>query len=410
MDRFPTDRWFAQLAQPIATYMISNALNTPVLHHATLAVATLLASRDSSDPPLPSNICIERYLEHKQKALQMVRYHLENQDIGGPLAVAIAFLLMTEKGNPGPRRIHMHGLKSVLQHLQERLLEEERTRLPPTLGPLYWLSWSMGIRFDIGQATIEGDLILDPLPLTADYESRNRSWIAHMCGPQINSDSIEWTILLCTLRMFLHRTFHLAAIARKYRTSLTYSPAHEAKIQRLCYHLERDLEDWMSCRLMTQSLFDSDCPRTDSSVTFLNYPPIPIQKAQGQNLMIEYHMAKLYVSLISIPEIGPGPAESGRFIHALEICRSLVAVKVDRRWSHLAEYTRLFQLFLCCVAFGGTDYFPFESEGAVEMLKEQDCGFTIEEVFYKWAKHCPGLPPIELDKYPWLNRPGKLQS
>jgi len=407
MDRFPGNSWFAKLAEPIATYMITNAMDAPVLHHATVAVSALLASRDPYDPPQPPSVCLERYLEHKQKALQMVRHHLECQDIGGPLAVAIAFLLIAEKGNPETRRIHMYGLKSVLQHLHTQLFEEENTALPPTLVPLYWFSWSMGVRFDIGQATIEGDPILDPFPFTADYESLTRSWIKEMCGPTLNSDCLEFVVLLCTLRMFLHRAFHIAATARKHRTFPSYSPVREAKIQRLCCQLERDLEDWMSrgVALHAPAFFDS--PDYDNTISFLDYPPIPFNKEQPINLVREYHMTKLYISFISIPELGPGPPESQRFEHALAICQSLVMIKIDQQWrSFFTEYTTLFQLFLCCLGFGGIDHFAVESEGAVELIKasvSQDWGFTVEEVFYKWAQHCPGLPPISSDMFPWLS-------
>jgi hypothetical protein len=127
-------------------------------------------------------------------------------------------------------------------------------------------------------------------------------------------------------------------------------------------------------------------------------------------------MAKLYVSFISIPEVGPGPPESRRFEHALEICRSLVALRVCTgrlRFSHLADYNRLFQLFLCCLAFGGVGYFAVESEGAVELIKEysfQDWGRPVEDVFYKWAHQCPGLPPISSDMFPWLSDCGNRNA
>ena len=389
--------------------MMANALDAPVLHHATMSISALLASRDILEPPAPVHVCTERHFEHKQKALQLARHHLETNDIGGSLAVAIAFLLITEKGNPATRRVHMHGLKSVLQHLQTQFSNEETNDLPPTLAPLYWLAWSMGIRFDIGQATIEGDPILDPLPLTEDYESRNRLWIARMCGSTMSPDSIEFAILTCTLRMFLHQTFHLAATARQYRTSPGYSPVHEAKIQRLCCKLEKDLDEWMARRLMQSSLFESDYYRNYEPVSFLHYPPITVPESYSQSLMMEYYMAKLYVSFISIPEVGPGPPESGRFQMALEICRNLVAVKIDPRWNHLAEYTRLFQLFLCCLAFGGTDHYPEETRGAAELiggidLMVMNCWeMSVAELFDRWIKRCPGLPPISLDKFPWIS-------
>jgi hypothetical protein len=233
-----------------------------------------------------------------------------------------------------------------------------------------------------------------------------------MCGSTLNSDGVEFVILLCTLRMFLHRAFHLACTARKYRTSPTYAPVHEAKIQRLCCQLDQDLEDWMTPRLTQYARLFDDL-QNDNTPSFLDYPPISVQKtnpheiANPQYLMIEYHMTKLYISFISIPEVGPGPPESRRFELALEICRGLAAFKgFDRRLSHLAEYTRLFQLSLCCLAFGGVDYFAVESEGAVALIKEssfQDWGITVEEMFYKWAHHCPGLPQISPDMFPWLS-------
>ena len=262
--------------------------------------------------------------------------------------------------------------------------------------------------------------MMDPLPLTAEYESHTRSWMTQMCGSTLNSEGVEFAILLCTLRLFLHQAFHLACTARKYRTSPTYCPVHEAKIQRLCCQLDRDLEDWMSPQLIEYTRL-LDCPQNDNNdnnntPSFLGYPPISVQKVSHraignpQYLMIEYHMTKLYISFISIPEIGPGPPESRRFEHALKICRGLVAFKgFDRRLSHLAEYTRLFQLSICCLAFGGVDYFAAESEGAVVLIKEssfQDWGITVEEMFYKWANHCPGLPEISPGMFPWLSDSG----
>jgi len=406
LDRFPGDRWFSRLAAPIASYMMANSLNAPVLHHATICVSALLASNDPFSQPVPAPACIERYFEHKQKALQLARHHLETDDICASLAVAIVFLLISEKSNPTTRRVHMHGLKSVLQHLQVQLSDEGNKDLSPNLTPLYWLSWCMGVRFDVSLAIIGVDPILDPLPLTTDYESHNRTWITHICGPTMPADEIEFAVLLCTVRMFLHRAFHIAAMARKYRTSPGYAPRHEAKIQRLCHQLDQDLDTWMARRLTQQNLFEVYGPPNEESISFLNYPPVPVLRSQRQNLMTEYHFAKLYVSFLSVPEVGPGPPELGRFEHALEICRNLVAVKIDPRWNHfLAEYAKLFEMFLCCLAFGGTDYYPEESRGVIKLIEDVskvDCRISVQDVFHRWVQHCPGLPPISLEKFPWI--------
>lgn len=400
LNRFPGNKRFTPLAEPIANYIMCQALNSPVVQHATLAVSALLASRETFEKPAPESVCKELHLEYKQKALQLARNHLENDDIDGSLAVAIACLLITERGQAAAR-VHMHGLKSVLHHLQSQLADADNTDLPSS----YWFSWCIGVRFDIGQATLDGDTIFESLPLTHMYEYRNRAWIERICPAEVRSDRVEFIVLLTTLRLCLHRTFHLAAIARKYRTSPGYCPADEAKIQRLCLDLERDLDDWMVRRLTQQFWFDTEYPPGHQSVSFLHYPPVPIPDSHNPCLMREYHMAKLYLSFISVPEIGPCTPESGRFHHALEICRGLVNTKPDTRWGPFADTTKLFQLFLCCLAFGGTDHYPDESRAALELIcasPHVEMGFSVEELFRRWINHCPGLPAISLQKFPWI--------
>lgn len=377
---------------------MSHALNSPVVQHATLAVSALLASRESIEQPAPENVCHEFYLEHKQKALQLARNHLEKDDIRGSLAVAIACLLITERGK-GAARVHMRGLKSILQHLHSRLADTDDTELAPS----YWFSWCIGVRFDIGQATLDGDTIFETLPLTGMYEYRNRAWIEHICPAEIRSDRVEFIVLLTTLQLCLHRTFHLAAIAWKYRNSPGYSPADEAKIQRLCLDLERDLDEWMTRRLTQQFWFDTEVPPGTESVSFLHYPPVPTPDSHNLCLMREYHMAKLYLSFISVPEIGPGDPDSGRFHHALEICRGLVMSKPDRRWGPFADSTKIFQLFLCCLAFGGTEYYPDETRAAIEMIwanPHLEMGMSVEDLFSRWVNHCPGFPAISVQQFP----------
>jgi hypothetical protein len=55
------------------------------------------------------------------------------------------------------------------------------------------------------------------------------------------------------------------------------------------------------------------------------------------------------------------------------------------------------------------DYFAVESEGAAALIKEssfRNWGVTVEEMFYKWANHCPGLPEISPGMFPWLSDSG----
>jgi hypothetical protein len=100
--------------------MVTNAMTVPVLYHATLALAVLLTNREPLEQPQQTNVCIQRYLEHRQKVLQLVRYHLGSQDIDGPLAVA-AFLTITEKGNPVGRHNGVHQSNREIKQLESKV-------------------------------------------------------------------------------------------------------------------------------------------------------------------------------------------------------------------------------------------------------------------------------------------------
>jgi Fungal specific transcription factor domain len=410
MKQFPGDRWFAELAEPISKYMVLKSTENDVLQHATLSMAALLASTDPDGQPQPKDACIRQYLEHKQTALQLLRCRLKNLDIDPHVAAAVALLIMGEMGSPSTR-VHMHGLKSVLEHLQNPNRYESAITVPldkQTLSPLVWLSWAVGIRFDIGQATIEGNPVLDPLPFTPESESAQRSWISEVCSP-FASETVEWGICIFTLRGLLHRAIHIAGTARKIRESPDYCVQQEFQIQSLCIELEKDLDAWLSRPLVQQVSFEEQQqPRASgsSAKSFLHYAPLEIHNSAFHNLMNDYRTARLYNSFVANPEIGPGLFRSERVKYAVEMCRTMVAARIGHYWRRLSEGSRLFQLFLCCLAFGGEDYYPLESRAALDMFVElvpKHWGISAEEMINRWIKSCPGLPSVSAMAFPSLN-------
>ena len=89
--------WFAGITSPVTKYIMAQALEHPVLHHAVICTsAALLAERNLSGP--------SRYLEHKQKTLALLRNHIDNLDINDSVAAAVFFMLFVDVGDAGARR------------------------------------------------------------------------------------------------------------------------------------------------------------------------------------------------------------------------------------------------------------------------------------------------------------------
>jgi len=392
MTQFPNDRWASKLSHPIATYLVMKATDQPVLRHATVAVAALLASHDPQK--LYTHDADFRYLEHKQKALHLVRQRVMNVDIDGYLAVAIAFLLMTEIGDPGAR-IHMNGLKSVLQHIERDHKVSNTTSHDLPVSPMYWISWAAAIRLDVDRATIQGDPVLEPLSLTADCESVHQAWISEICHATTGSEGVQWGVAVCTLRILLHRAFYIASKARLSRMSSQHTIADEATIQQLCTELDSDMTLWLSrpiihCLQVQMNDIDGFAANTTDR---------SLENAAYHYMMNEYRTTKLYLAFIADLDVTPAPPGSERFDHALRLCRSYDIAntsEVGERCNQIFYNSKVFQLVLCYLTFGEQGC-PPESEETLALLREYlppGTDLSRAQVMYMWKKYGGGLPSL----------------
>ena len=392
--QFPNDRWAARLSHPIATYLVMRAADQPVLRHATVAVAALLASQDSQKNPHTHDAGF-RYLENKQKALQLVRKRVIAMDIDGYVAVAVAFLLMTEIGDPGAR-VHMNGLKSVLEHMQAHHRQNNTTAHDLPVSPLYWLSWAVAIRLDVDHATVQGDPVLEPLPLTAECESVHQAWISEVCQSTVESEGVQWGVAICTLRILLHRTFYIASKARVSRGSANHTIADEATIQKLCSELDNDMTLWLSRPIVRQLEIEVQELCGSAPISPVSYRSL--NNSAYHYMMNEYWTTKLYLSFIADPDVGPATPNSERFGHALQLCRTFetaAASEVGQRCNTVFDNSKVFQLVLCYLTFGEEDY-PPECENTLRLLLEflpPDTELSKAQVMNMWGKYCEGSPP-----------------
>ena len=409
LNRNPRDRWFAELSQSISVYTILTAMDHPVLRHATISMAAFLASQDPQERPEPESVCIYRSLEHKHMALQLLRRRVATLDIDENVAGAISFLLSSELGGPCTR-VHMQGLKSVLRYLYYQTPGDKNdinsVLTQKNYSPMIWISWVKAIKADISQATIDGNPVLDPLPFTADIEFLHRSWISEICTSSLDNHGIgvEWGVANWTLRMLLHQAFHVAGMARTVRASPDYSPSDESGIQYLCSIIENNLDYWIARPFLQQAKIQEQLHSHNISTlppetkSFLHYPPLIIHHNWFHNLMNDYRTVRLYNSIVANPQVGLAH-DSSRFEYAVEICRCVATGRIDTQWNHNLEASRIFQLFLCCLVFGGDDGYSAESQGALDMIVEMvpaSWGISVETILYRWIQHCPGIPLVSL--------------
>jgi Fungal specific transcription factor domain len=415
MTQMPNYLWFAGIDQPVIKFIMAKALDQPVLQHAVLCTAAAMLSESGRSPP-------SRYLEHKAKTLGLLRGHIDNLEIDEGVAAAVFFMLFVDIGRNGARS-HLRGLKSVLDYLRRKSLKVSVYDLEPNgeihmdeyqdadvtgVSPLAWLIWAWGIRMDIGLATIDGKPMIAPLPAGSEYETFHRSWISSLSDPSI-PDSTDWGLANFTLDNIMHRGCHVARRARMIRASTTYTLDDEITIHHLCDKIDADLENWRQQPLFQQTqlldeLYQSLDNPVDPECCFLHYPPVIIHNRIYTNLILDYRTAKIYLSLVAYPQPGPGPAGSGRFQHAMEICR-IIAAKPFYQRDDIRGAEESFSLFLAGVAFGGADCYPLESRWAQRRLEEffpiWSPSFSIEEMLRIWLQNCPCVPMVREKNFPW---------
>lgn len=416
--------WFAGITSPVTRYIMAQALEHPVLHHAVVCTsAALLCERNLAGP--------SRYLEHKQKTLALLRGHIDNLDIDDSVAAAVFFLLFVDVGDVGARS-HLRGLKSVLDYLKhqgsrkdkspsdsgesqtEKEMALQRLNNPEFnnpditgVSPLAWLIWAWGIRMDIGLATVDGTPMIAPLPAGPEHESFHRSWISALSDPAI-PNSADWGLANFTLDNIMHRGCHVARKARTMRLSPNYKPEYETKIYRLCQQIDDDLERWKSQPLFHRAQAEEEFHQklalpVPAENCFLHYPPVVVHNRMYSNLMTDYRAAKLYMSLVKYPSMGPNPAGSGRYQHAVEICRVLASKPLHER-DDVRGAEEAMCLFLSGVVFGGDDYYPMESKWVQRAFQEYFpiyTGTTSDFLLGIWLENCPCVPMVKEKNFPW---------
>jgi Fungal specific transcription factor domain len=410
--------WFAGITQPVARYIMAKALEQPVLQHAVICTsAALLSDRNVGVP--------NKYLEHKQKTLGLLRGHLNTMEINEGVAAAIFFMLFVDIGHTGARS-HLRGLKSVLDYLRIKdsiknidANPEETTsdliRNPGShnsdvsgVSPLAWLLWAWGIRMDIALATMDGHPMIAPLAEGPEQEAFHRSWISSLSDPSI-PDSTDWGLANFILDNIMHRGVHVARKARVIRTSPNYTLEDEQTIQRLCRQVDYDLEQWRALPILQRARRKEEDLNNKTSLPpdrcFLHYQSLIVYNSMYANLTIDYYCAKLYLSLVEYPCAGPNPAGSGRFQHAVEICRILASKPLYER-DDVRGAEEVMCLFLAGLVFGGEESYPLETRWVQQALEQYFPNWTgsmsKEHLLGIWLENCPCVPMVREKNFPWV--------
>lgn len=119
--------------------------------------------------------------------------------------------------------------------------------------------------------------------------------------------------------------------------------------------------------------------------------------------MMDYHCAKLYISLVEHPFPGPNPPGSGRYQHAVDICRVLAAKPLFER-NDVRGAEEAMCLFLAGLVFGGDEYYPMESRWVQNAFDQYFPIFTRttpENLVGIWLENCPCVPMVKEKNFPW---------
>jgi hypothetical protein len=411
MSQMPNYLWFAGITAPVTQYIMAKARDQPVLQQAVLCTSAALLAEISRQKP-------SKYLEHKQKTLVLLQRHIDELEIDEGVAAAVFFLLFVEIGHEGARD-HLRGLKSVLDFLKKKTQTNDPATLrkpmkdgfqnPDITGvsPLAWLIWAWGIRMDIGLATVDGSPMIAPLPAGAQSDVFHLSWISALSDPSI-PNSAEWGLANFTLDNIMHRGVHVSHKAKLLRASPHYSFEDELRIQEMCQEIDHELELWRARPLIRQAELEESLNQMFSESVpaehrFLHYPPLRIRNRMKSNLIMDYRTAKIYMSLVRFPEIGPGPPGQDRFAHSIEICRVLASIPIAER-NDVRGAEEAMCLFLAGLTFGGPEYYPMETRWVQQMMMEyfpSKFGAGSEHILGIWVQNCPCVPMVKEKNFPW---------
>ena len=360
---------YTGLFPSIVQDMFARCVMHIALRHSVLSISSMIADYRAKRP-------MDRFHFQYITSLQKIQHAIQIMLLDEGIAIAVFLILWIDvvRAELRPSRKHLRGLYLLFQELQKRyrhssdsavssqepqILIDERGS---TVGvsSLIMQIWRIALRLDF---TTSLYLVQPPIfpAIPAETQDLHRNWIQHSTP---DGDSTEWALAAFALDNLMHRACHVAYQARLTRRSMIYNADAELQIQYATNELAHQNCDWFQriivriaeAREQAAQIDDEgdySKPLTPTTTefprTFLDFPRRRIVNPFYANLVMFAHATSIYISLITHPEIGPGP-DPRRYENAVEICKLLAGLGEDR--SNTAS-SKIWILFLAGAAFGG---------------------------------------------------------
>ena len=170
---------YANLFPSTASSLLSSSLHHPTLLHSLLSLSALLSGKkfDKSH---------ERALEHLSKSLKLLQNRLSTVEVDEGVAISIFLLayINMASGEHTSARKHLHGLRVILDRLQEdQMSKNGGIQSPYAVSPLTMLVWRMAIQMDFSISIMDRRRPIFPMyvmyvmVLMAEFQRIRRSFI-----------------------------------------------------------------------------------------------------------------------------------------------------------------------------------------------------------------------------------------
>lgn len=328
---------YAALFPHVVDDIFRRSVQNAVVRHSLLSVSSIVIDFLLHRP-------LDRFEYQYFTSISLIRKSLAENTIDEALAIAVFLVCWIDvvRGKMDTTRKHLQGLRLILESISKT-----KKGMSGILMQIWWIS----IKFDWYSSMLLVESPIFPILPYAEDEVQ-RQWIGTAVG-----EATEWGFAMFTLENLMHKACHYAALIHTMRcdpelkvTTLLRKVDHVVGI------LETESRNWVNRPIIQKTAqqeltahdIEPSFSHSPDVAQFLSYPPLRILNVFYANLLNYWRALQIYISFIGNPTIGP--SNPSRLDHAIEICRTWVALGSNKTQS---EAGIVWIMFLVGATFGG---------------------------------------------------------
>jgi Fungal specific transcription factor domain len=331
--------------------MFSRVMHSRTLQHSILAISSAGADKALQRPAT-------RALMYKQSALTSLQESLSTKNITDEVAMSIFLILFMDCfDGKEVSAAHLNGLFLVMKHLHPEFTNQDSWK---SISPLLMLIMRISISLDNITSSVNQRVPILPL-LSFDRLGLHRIWASSLSR---SVRDVDCALASFALDDMFHRANHWLREAEQTSKTPEFinNPEYREEFSALYVSRLKILREehalWLQqpyCALALQLEQNAQIHAIDHMPRFLDYPPLVIYDRAFVVLLNEWRIIRLIFTLIPLPPTHLTPRTKSEICHAIEICRTHVALALD---PHSKDYvSEFFAILLAGRTFaGGANY------------------------------------------------------